>query len=298
MATTHSLKALKTLEVMGATHEGWSTPPIKWITVKMMVPTKTSCAPCYGMGKVDDEAAQAAGTRWARKACPGCEGRGHTFPLTLRDVEVGVIDWPKGTRFASRFSAGDSQCELCAKRIKNSTSWRPVMGKLPDGTPLGMWVGDECNRHILGVVQREISIEIARGEAIANRETARVWRELPKPPKAVKPPKPALPAWPSNYTREAVTAMVESLIGRPLHSLSLNVTRAQADLWICVKDDTALYAHPSYTLKLDARHGATLKTWHKAGEVKERILWKDKAVFNLDVAMGIAGPLIKNDMAT
>lgn len=99
----------------------------------------------------------------AETACPTCPARrkfggqygtGEVVRPVERLVLVGYIKWTPGTRFNSRFGYGAArsahQCALCAKGI-NKSGRVPVQGTAFDGTPLGMFVGEDCARKFLSV---------------------------------------------------------------------------------------------------------------------------------------------------
>lgn len=61
----------------------------------------------------------------------------------LVERKVGIVQWAKGTKFDSRFSDSNDQCQLCAKVIP-SQKFCPVTGKGKDGVIHGMWIGSDC----------------------------------------------------------------------------------------------------------------------------------------------------------
>lgn len=69
---------------------------------------------------------------------------------------IGIVQWAKGTKFASRFAykhgatTGHQECHLCAKAIP-SGRFIPTTAKIADGTILGMWVGEDCARKFFGI---------------------------------------------------------------------------------------------------------------------------------------------------
>lgn len=100
--------------------------------------------------------------------CPTCPerrkhgymyGTGKVKAREKRLVTVGRLIWPAGTRFTSRFSgmSGTTRsfhtCDLCAKGI-NKSGRVPVVGRTLDGSPVGMFVGEDCAKKILGVAWR------------------------------------------------------------------------------------------------------------------------------------------------
>lgn len=94
--------------------------------------------------------------------CPTCPpkrkypsyGTGEVIRPVRRLVWIGRILWAEGTKFKSRFGYGaarsNHQCALCAKGI-NKSGRVPVQGFAADGTPLGMFVGEDCARKFLDV---------------------------------------------------------------------------------------------------------------------------------------------------
>lgn len=306
LTSAHSLKGLKTLELMGCDTNGWDLPPFKWVKQIIHVQVKVPCPTCHGNGQVADEEARAAGQRFARKQCPTCPprrgdyaGTGYVEKMEPREVEVSVPDWPKGTRWDSRFCAGNGQCELCAKRIYSPFSWLPVLGKNARGEWVAMWVGRDCGCKLLKVAGLGITAEVAHGQAIANREAMRVWRELPKPPKPPKPAKPVLADVPPKAEVEA--AARASL---PLWMLHWNVTQAIAEIGFCldVEDPVPGSMHtyrPTYDLRVSARHGAVLKTMdvskERNGFHPYREVWRDTACFDVRTAAAAAIAAIRKD---
>lgn len=105
---------------------------------------------------------------YAEDACPTCPprrkhgnlyGTGKAKAREKRLVTVGRYVWPEGTRFTSRFSGhsgttrSNHVCDLCAKGI-NKSGRVAVVGRTSAGSPVGMLVGEDCARKILGVAWR------------------------------------------------------------------------------------------------------------------------------------------------
>lgn len=253
-APTHSEKTLETLRQMGCTTTGWDNPPIEWKTVTMPVPTRVRCPRCQGRGQVTG----ADGGRLGR--CPTCpprrnwpsHGSGEVTELVEREVEVGTIVWPTGTRFDSRF-AGRNQCELCAKTISNFV---PVLGVDAAGHHHGMWVGEDCARTLLGVSLLGTPIELAATQAKAAKAARGLWREVPKAPKPVKPATPALvnPA-----TKDELDAIARAAFGLQLITTQYNRTRAELT-YAMLLAPTPESSRMWFEVKVSARHGVTVKT--------------------------------------
>jgi hypothetical protein len=99
--------------------------------------------------------------------CPKCPekrgwygyGTGQVVEMQEREVYVGRVQWPKGTRFDSRFDRmgenHSSWCGLCAKLIMWS-HLVPVVGLDRQGRYHGMWVGEDCARNLLSVASSEL----------------------------------------------------------------------------------------------------------------------------------------------
>lgn len=281
MRSSHSEKTRTTLDLMGAPHTGWRTPDIKWVLRERLVATKVPCPTCRGTGQVPKAD---PGVRNARERCPECPprrlwpnyGTGVVWRDVLRPVLVGEIQWPQGTEFRSRFRSG-SNCALCNKRILSPISWRPVLGTAHDGTPLGMWVGDECNRKVLGVEEAEL----------VRNEDGTVWREQPKEKKPSKPKPPALEAPPS---KDALDAVVQEAFGDLLWDrTTLENTRATSTYHFTLEKRDRNDFRLSYEVILNVRFGCTVRPYW--GDNKP--LLKDRECFDAVEALRRALPAIR-----
>lgn len=287
MATAHSLKALKTLELMRTNHTGWKVPPMTWVPQIQSIPVKVPCAACHGRGR-----SYQTTPPYRFSACETCNAKG--FRVELRDAEVmvGKIDWPAGTQFTSRF--GGDQCGLCGKRIINPWSWQPVVGRRDDGAPLGMFVGTECATHILSMNNQRMSVELVYNAATGRSEAARIWRELPKPPKPVKPAKPLISG--RGRSRKELTQYVsEALAPLEVWSVSYYDSAATAELHLCLKNQE-LDTRDTYDLRITARHGASLKTFDRA-TLRDRPVWRDKSLTDVGAAIDAALVALRRDVA-
>lgn len=250
---THSERGLATLRAINCDVKGWRFPPIKWVKEKMSVPTKVKCPTCHGIGQV--------GPYEKREPCPTCprrknwpmHGTGEVTQHIEREVEVGYLDWPKGTDFRSRWAFTD-QCNLCGKPVRYVM---PVLNEDHEGKPVGMWVGEDCYRTILGVDYRGISMEVAAGEAAKKKEQARVWREIPKPPRVVKPKPPALEDVPAQATLDAV---VHELFPEVQERSSYDKSRSTMEytFWFRREDGRGM----SIKVKVTARHGTAISEYY------------------------------------
>lgn len=302
MPISHSEKALETLRLLGCDTNGWELAPIEWVKVRKPVPTQVTCPTCHGSGQVSVPNAP----RLQRDRCPTCPprrqyptyGSGVVVRLVEREVEVGRILWPQGTLHGrSRFAGDGCHCELCGKRIQSALSWRPMLGRTADGTPLALWTGDECARKLFGVADREITMVVAEGEAATAKATAAFWREVPKAPKPVKPAKPQLPPQPS---KAALDAQLAGLLGPAIARVErtdLDLSRAQGCYTALVDLGTGgLGSRFHFALQVDARHGAKFRPDGRFGDVKPT--WADRECHDLGVAMQQAADLIRRRVTT
>jgi hypothetical protein len=299
--SAHSAKGLETLRQMGCDTNGWRTPEIRWEKRMLPIPTKVRCPKCAGSGQVPDmerrAAAQAPGGNWrdqhAMTCCPKCPARrnwpnhgiGEVTELVEREVEVGIIVWPEGTRFDSRFGHG---CELCSKTIKEAM---PVLGFDAAGQPHGMWVGLDCGRKILGLASLGLSMPdalVQAGEAATER---RIWRETPKAPKPVKPAKPVLvnPA-----TKAELEAVVRAEFGTQVRICFHDQTAAEMRFSFVLEPIRDPNALESYKVTVSARHGVTVKHDWKDGKP----FVKDRERFDAVRALKDALPAIRKEYET
>lgn len=261
---THSETGLETIRLMGCAPTGWEIPPIKFVRRKRAVPTKVKCPTCHGTGQV----AVPASDRGARDRCPTCPprrrwptyGTGEVVTLVEKEVEVGVIDWPAGTRFDARFGNGQ-QCALCGHRIY-SGEFMAVLGRDDEGRPHGMYVGLACGRTILGVDARGITVELAREEAAEGKAAqlvARAWREIPKAPPPVKPAKPALVDPPTKAQIEALLA--EAFGADRVRYVTVYTSRAELSATFHLEGPASDDVMRCYEAKLSARNGVVVRTY-------------------------------------
>lgn len=90
-------------------------------------------------GQVDDHATEGGLTTWPNHRTG-----------TRRQVWVGRVLWPAGTRHGtSRYHSG-SQCQACGHRIRSPDNWVPLVLD-GDAGPASLWVGRDCARSLFGV---------------------------------------------------------------------------------------------------------------------------------------------------
>jgi hypothetical protein len=178
--TSHSVKGLATLAIMGTVPAQWSLTPIRWIEEEREVMGQVTCPTCHGgkFVRIEDGRVIAppsdnssdgfdyrnAARRDALRAgrtygnCPTCAKRkggwglipqGKVAGLVRERVMVGYPKFPSGTRFDSRFFAG-MHCNLCNKLIMKSHCV-PVHATGDDGVTHGMFVGEDCAKKFLDV---------------------------------------------------------------------------------------------------------------------------------------------------
>jgi hypothetical protein len=187
----HSLKALKTLELMNTKPEDWGLVEILWKQEMRAMPEHVRCPDCVsGLAWVTPEGKphnffkhckgglsnsqrqeQIKEFQLKQAQCPTCPpsrkwpGRGTAEVVVFKDrlVWVGYPQWHKDTRFDSRFEDAlyntvrvkedlRCVCALCSKSIGGTFSYRvPVTAKGADGVIHGMWVGADCARKFFGV---------------------------------------------------------------------------------------------------------------------------------------------------
>jgi len=181
----HSEKALKTIELLGATPEACKKADIKWVLETRMVPGWVKCPKCSGERSVwtkdGVETEPPASCRstynpevvyghlakeqsFEPKPCDKCfnnydsrhysrhyswqRSRGYVEGLVPAEVWVGYPQWPTGTKHGTRFSGSFHSCELCAKAVKKS-NLVPVVAVDGSGTTHGFWVGQDCAKKFL-----------------------------------------------------------------------------------------------------------------------------------------------------
>jgi hypothetical protein len=289
MITPHSLKALDTLDAMNADPVQWGPCPVEWVWKVMPVPTKVRCDACPDARR---------GT-----PCATCRGQRTVTRLVEREVLVGRLVWPVGTCFPSRFWDGSRYCcELCAKTITHSLLV-PVLGATRDGYPVGMYVGSDCARKMLGVAYSQDFSLVSRENATVMRDTNRqteAEREAAKAKKIAK--------------QEALAALLAAgdPLGRPLTDdgrLQRDLLERQAEAGLVAAglpgdaseytqknmSEVHLYVDRSYgisgirhnaTFKITSK-GASLTTW-APGAPTETVLWKDPTARNARVALDAA----------
>lgn len=203
---THSEKAMATLAGMNTAPADWQLTPIKWVEEEREVMGEVTCPTCRGHRDVCRDADgkvipppvlveygqpgsfdsvekvnqyQLAARKQSRPSygnCPTCRNRkgyctGRVKGLVRARVMVGYPQFPKGTKFDSRFIGG-CHCHLCNKQILKS--WRvPVHGGGADGRTHGMWVGEDCARKFLDVKVKRAAdsiMEDGNGPAAAPEE--------------------------------------------------------------------------------------------------------------------------------
>lgn len=140
MGTAFTAADLNNLTAMGTPATGWKIPPIEWEIEDVIVLEYAQCARHVRVPKGDGT------STW--ETCPKCSGSGRRQEAVTKKMMVGVVKWPEGTQFRSRWCGRN--CGLCGKRIKYS-NLLPLMNTANDGATVGMWVGCDCARKFDGV---------------------------------------------------------------------------------------------------------------------------------------------------
>jgi hypothetical protein len=280
--STHSEKALTTLRLMNAKIDGWKVARIDFKLVLRKVPTKVRCPTCHGTGQVGE---------WNKKErCPTCPARtarwwnygtGEITELREREVLVGIVRWPKGTLFTSRFGDG-GHCALCNKAIYSAFSWCPVVGETKDGHPIGMWIGTDCAKKILSV-KRDADLAFEGTPNGAAEITA--WKEKPKEKTPAKPKPPALDTpTPRNVLEALVRDEFDGSLGE-----HMNYWTSRGGMEFNFYLLGGQHGATGVEVKVSARHGSTVRIHF--GD--EKPFFKDKTVFEADVALRAALPEIR-----
>lgn len=166
MATTLSDKVQATVAALGLTGSAWEMAPIEWVKEMRTVRGEIACPACKGRkfvtrdenGNVlefsprefmaEYDAQRAMEKRGDNGYCYKCGNpnkggypQGVVKAMVQREVTVGYVRWPEGTKFNSRFAHCD--CAACGKNWI-TTARVPMMAKDAAGAVHGMWLGQDC----------------------------------------------------------------------------------------------------------------------------------------------------------
>ncbi|MNS51773.1 hypothetical protein D3C72_844680 [compost metagenome] len=271
--TKHSPKALTTMAGMGVATDAWTLTPIKWENQIREVRTKVACPTCRGRGVVRSESAK----RGDYAKCPTCptgrrysdRGVGHVYDVVEREVQVGIIQWPTGTRFDSRFGSGCT-CSLCGRLVLKS-HMVAFHGADADGQVHGMMVGEDCARRLLGLTSFDAGV---RDEA-----TGELVRDVPKVKPAPKPEGPTI----TKATPAELESLVRETYGATLWSIAIYETKSSIEVSFTFDPEGDSTRRQGREFKITARHGAVLKTW-----MGDAVVWRDRTAADTLAALRTA----------